>query len=43
MFSEMYKNLYKRFRRVKNRAYGYVYLPNYNNKAKIEVGSDCSY
>lgn len=43
MFSEMYKNLYKRFRRVKNRAYGYVYLPNYNNKTKIEVGSSNLY
>ena len=32
MFNEIYKNVYKNFRRVKNKAYGYVYLPNYNNR-----------
>ena len=43
MFSEIYKKAYKNFRRVKNKAYGYVYLPNYSNKVAISEGSSNLY
>lgn len=43
MFSNLYKNIYKNLRRVKNKAYGYVYLPNYNNKTKILEGDSNLY
>lgn len=43
MFNKLFKFLYQRFRRVKNKAYGYVYLPNYSNRHKILEGSSNLY
>jgi hypothetical protein len=43
MFNKIYEYLYRRFRRKKNRPYGYVYLPNYNTRVKIVEGSSNLY
>ncbi len=43
MFNKIYEYFYRRLRRVKNKAYGYVYLPNYNNKVKIVDGDSNLY
>ena len=43
MFNKIYEYFYRRIRRVKNKAYGYVYLPNYNNKARILDGDSNLY
>ncbi len=43
MYNKIFKYFYQRFRRVKNKAYGYVYLPNYNNRYKIKEGSSNLY
>ena len=43
MYNKIFKYFYQRFRRVKNKAYGYVYLPNYNNRVKIQEGSSNLY
>ncbi len=43
MFNKIEEYLYRHLRRVKNKAYGYVYLPNYNNKAKIIDGDSNLY
>ena len=43
MFNKIFEFLYRRLRRVRNKAYGYVYLPNYNNKVKIADGDSNLY
>ena len=43
MFNKISEFIYRRLRRVKNKAYGYVYLPNYNNKTKIIDGDSNLY
>ena len=43
MFNKAYEYFYRRLRRVKNKAYGYVYLPNYNNKVQIIDGDSNLY
>lgn len=43
MYHKIFEFFYRRFRRKKNRAYGYVYLPNYNTRARIEEGSSNLY
>ena len=43
MFNKVYEYFYRRMRRVKNKAYGYVYLPNYNTKVRIVDGDSNLY
>ncbi len=43
MYNKILKFFYQRFRRQKNKAYGYVYLPNYNNRHKIIEGTSNLY
>ena len=43
MYNKVFKYFYQRFRRVKNSAYGYVYLPNYSSRYKIYEGSSNLY
>lgn len=43
MFNKIHQFLYKRFRRVKNKAYGYIYLPQYEHKHKIKTISSNLY
>ena len=43
MFNKIHEYLYRRLRRVKNKVYDYVYLPNYNHKIRIIEGSSNLY
>lgn len=43
MFNKTLEYFYRRLRRTKNKAYGYVYLPTYNNRNKITEGSSNLY